>query len=75
MNDNDLGIYQLANLRHWTDSAIECYIIGGVCSKCTLPYDLRKKCRMKAVILELVKKFGKPNIEEYLKKSFMNFCK
>lgn len=45
----------------WTKTAIECYKIGANCSKCKeVPEDLKTKCRMKKVILFLVRKYGKP---------------
>lgn len=45
----------------WSKTAIECYKIGAVCSKCMLvPEDLKHKCRMKKTIISLVKDFGRP---------------
>ena len=58
---NDLGLFCNYEL-HWTPTAKECYKAGCWCSKCPI-HDLREqktKCHMKAVVLELVKKFGVP---------------
>lgn len=60
---NDLGYYNTANLRTWSKSAIECYKNKLMCRFCTLPEDLKPKCKMKATVIELYKKYGKPNIE------------
>ena len=50
--------------KKWTQSAIECYLIGCNCSKCTLNklYFSNSifKCKMKEVVIELVRKIGKP---------------
>lgn len=63
MLDNDLGFAHEDSLRRWTRSAIECYKIGCVCSKCYIPKLLEslKKCNMKPYVLESVKIFGKPD--------------
>lgn len=47
-------------LRSWTKASKECYRNGCMCFKCSLPEDLKPRCKMKPVVLELVKKFGKP---------------
>ena len=48
----------------WTPSAINCYTIGCTCSKCNLYKiyfaDSTAKCRMKETVIELVRKFGRP---------------
>ena len=51
--------------KSWTQSAIDCYLLGCVCSKCNL-YKLyfkksSYKCQMKNTVIELVRKTGKPN--------------
>lgn len=54
--------------RYWTISAIYCYKIGAQCEKCEIAQELEtlpKNCRMKKTIIELVKKYGRP--ESYLK--------
>ena len=43
--------------RKWTQQAIECYLLGGVCSKCNVPL---KDCQMKYTVIELVRLYGKP---------------
>ncbi|MBR1776056.1 hypothetical protein IJ750_03155 [bacterium] len=55
--------------RIWTPSAIDCYEIGCRCSVCNLnkiyfrnnPF----KCKMKETVIELVRKYGIPNIGKY----------
>ena len=60
--DNDLGYVYDDMLKPWSKEAIHCYSVGCVCSKCDIPHlrELKVKCRMKAYVLELVKKFGAP---------------
>ncbi len=50
--------------KNWTPSAIDCYLIGCNCSKCNLykvyfSHSLFS-CRMKEVVIELVRKNGIP---------------
>lgn len=61
MPENELGYVNKSNLRRWTNQAKDCYLNGLDCSICTLDKDLKARCRMKPVVLELVKKFGKPS--------------
>lgn len=46
--------------RCWTRTAQECYERGCVCEGCLVYEQIGKDCRMKAAVLELVRKFGKP---------------
>ena len=52
---------------HWTESAKYCCKIGCNCSRCvylcTLETIRPDTCRMKAVVLGLTRKFGKPNLD------------
>ena len=49
---------------HWTESAKDCYKNGCCCSTCNLvPVDFKDKCRMKSVVIELVKNIGRPKDE------------
>ena len=59
---NALGAANEDLLKRWTKSAVECYKIGCVCSKCDIPKKKEDngKCQMKPYVLELVKKFGAP---------------
>lgn len=54
-------------IRHWTESAKYCCKIGCNCSRCVYPRTLETirpdTCRMKAVVLGLTRKFGKPNLD------------
>lgn len=51
------------SLRRWTQSARDCYFRGCICSGCPIYEILETKCRMKQTVLELVRKFGKPEKE------------
>ena len=61
---NDLGHCYKTVLRRWTKASVDCYHNALVCNKCPLPDDIKKQCKMKPVVLELVKKFGKPHKEK-----------
>lgn len=54
--------------QNWTQSAIDCFEIGCVCSKCNLYKTFFQnsifRCRMKESVIELVRKFGRPPKEE-----------
>ncbi len=53
----------------WTPTAIDCYKLGCMCSRCNL-YKIyfskgNVRCRMKETVIELVRKFGAPEgVEE-----------
>lgn len=51
--------------RRWTPTAIKCYLGGCNCQKCEIIKGFEtitpKNCAMKAVVINLVKKFGKPH--------------
>ena len=54
----------VANPRRWTYGAVECYKIGCMCSRCNeVPDDVKKHCKMKFAVIELVKKYGRPTKE------------
>lgn len=45
----------------WTESALDCYDIGGDCMKCVaVPDDIKKRCQMRKRIIHIVKFYGKP---------------
>ncbi|MCQ2738747.1 MAG: hypothetical protein MJ237_00810 [bacterium] len=53
----------------WTQSAVDCYLIGCSCQKCNL-YRVYfstsvYKCQMKNTVIDLVRKVGVPEITEY----------
>ena len=54
--------------KKWTQSAIDCYAIGCNCSKCGLNKKFFSKsiyrCQMKNTVIELVRKLGKPQMED-----------
>ena len=60
MKKNALGKCPNNNVLSWTDLAKECYYNGMMCWKCDLPEDIKKECKMKSAVIELVKKFGRP---------------
>lgn len=45
---------------YWTEAAVDCYKRGCVCQGCLIYEQIGKDCRMKASVLELVRKLGKP---------------
>ena len=53
---------------NWTPSAIDCYNIGCQCDKCGLYHLIFKnsesECKMKHVVIELVRKLGRPEINK-----------
>lgn len=64
MSYNDLGQFSPSNLRHgWTKQAVECYNLNGECDFCKIPRMMSKQCQMKATVLELFKKYGRPTSE------------
>lgn len=50
---------------NWTPTAIECYELGCNCSVCSINkiyfVGSSYRCKMKEVVIELVRKFGAPN--------------
>ena len=52
--------------KNWTNTAVDCYLLGCNCSKCNLYKIYFKKnifkCKMKDTVIELVRKLGKPVI-------------
>lgn len=61
MASNDLGIALKNCTMRWTKTAAECYKNGLQCKICqSMPEDLKHLCRMKPVVLELVRLYGKP---------------
>lgn len=51
--------------RYWTISAVYCYKIGGCCENCKIAKELETlpdRCRMKGTIIELVRKYGRPDL-------------
>lgn len=57
---NSLG--KTVTARYWTTDAINCYNRGCICIDCPILKMVKSldKCQMKATVLELVKKYGKP---------------
>ena len=47
--------------RRWTRQATLCYYLGFNCKKCDVPEDFKRRCRMKATVLDLVRELGKPS--------------
>lgn len=60
---NDLGIALKSLVVKWTKEAKACYDNGLRCSRCPIADDIKTQCKMKPVVLELVRKFGKPHNE------------
>lgn len=55
--------------KNWTPTAIDCYLIGCSCSRCNLYkfyfLESASKCRMKETVIELVRRFGAPQEDNY----------
>lgn len=53
--------------KNWTPTAIDCYSIGCICSKCNIYKlyfaDTNIRCRMKDTVIELVRRLGTPQKE------------
>ena len=60
---NDLGLALKSLAIRWTKSARACYENGLRCSMCPIADDLKAQCKMKPVVLELVRKYGRPKKE------------
>lgn len=70
---NDLGHFA-NSMVHWTMQAVECYRKGCNCLKCTVKNQLKsQKCQMKAIVIEIVKKFGEPKEEDCKSWSFKGY--
>lgn len=55
------------SVRRWTQTAIDCYKRGCVCSGCFYNDFFKggpQRCQMKSTVLELVRTLGTPNIEK-----------
>ncbi len=54
--------------KNWTPTAVECYKLGCNCSKCNLNKlyfsDSIFKCKMKDTVIELVRRFGAPEVRD-----------
>ncbi|MDD3149290.1 MAG: hypothetical protein PHV68_00500 [Candidatus Gastranaerophilales bacterium] len=64
LRSRDLG--RAASVRRWTQTALECYKRGCVCSGCFYREFFaasRQRCHMKATVLELVRTIGTPDVE------------
>ena len=44
----------------WTNEAKICYSSGCNCIECTNRFESQKKCQMRRVVIELVRRFGAP---------------
>ena len=53
------------NERKWSKIAIECLNRGCVCDGCHIQDIMESKCRLKYTVIELVKKWGMPNGNNY----------
>ena len=57
------------NSKSWTPTAVDCYTIGCSCSRCNLYklyfFQSGIRCRMKDTVIELVRRLGIPQKEDY----------
>lgn len=54
--------------KNWTQTAEDCYLIGCNCSRCNI-YKIyfsenKFRCKMKEIVIELVRRYGKPNFKK-----------
>lgn len=68
-NINAKGVFYSRNTEYWTRTSAECFERKMVCDGCfyneTYFKHTKEKCKMKAVVLELYRKYGKPpKVEE-----------
>ena len=64
LRNRDLG--RATSVRRWTQTAIDCYKRGCICSGCFYSDFFKsspQRCQMKATVLELVRVLGRPNID------------
>lgn len=67
---NTNTIYYSGTCQHWTRTAIECYERNMICEGCFYyetyfkNANYRAKCQMKAIVMELYRRFGKPKADE-----------
>lgn len=57
--------YKVPECKRWTQSAKDCYFLGCACFKCPVYEIIGNKCRMKGTVIALVRKFGKPERDNY----------
>ena len=50
---------QLADCCSWTPLALECYHAKN-CEECSLPRDIKSRCRMKETLYKIIKRYGEP---------------
>lgn len=68
---NDLGDFAPSCIRYWTEQATQCAKSRFNCMNCKVYYIMESQpCQMKAAVLELFKRFGKPK-NEVVKGSFV----
>jgi hypothetical protein len=73
--DKGKGLYETkSEVRRWTFTAVECYLRGCVCKGCyyndffkktreEYGLELTYRCGMKAMVMELVRVFGQPDLD------------
>lgn len=55
------GEFSDSIMQNWTEQAIECYSLGGDCSRCSIAQGHYSfVCQMSKVVKSLVKTLGKP---------------
>lgn len=71
MWDKDLKLsYHDSTSQRWTKTAVDCYERKFKCNGCfyyeNYFRNAKYKCQMKATVMELVRKFGRPKIDKEL---------
>lgn len=68
---NSLGAFAPSNVQNWTEEAVKCYESKFDCLNCNNYYLLiSQPCQMKAAVIELFKKYGKPKKEFIMEKPY-----
>ena len=67
MYRSDLGLIRSSIVsKGWKEASIKCYLANCICSKCKLAEETNlvyPHCQIKAYVIELVKRFGVPDLE------------
>ncbi len=67
---NDLGKFVFHG-EHWSKAGVECYLRSCRCEGCFYnQFENYPKCQMKASVLEMVKRLGKPSTERLIEASY-----
>lgn len=52
-------------VKRWTQSAVDRYKLGCVCSRCNIPLIMETPCQMKRSVVTLVRLYGRPDFSNF----------